>query len=41
MSTQEVLPVPTPTSPLGHWPEVLLVFLRLGLTSFAGPVAHL
>jgi len=25
----------------GHWPEVLAVFLRLGLTSFGGPVAHL
>ena len=25
----------------GNWPEVLRVFLRLGLTSFGGPVAHL
>src|SRR6516162_6421843 len=25
----------------GSWSEVLLVFLRLGLTSFGGPVAHL
>jgi chromate transporter len=25
----------------GTWPEVLMVFLRLGLTSFGGPVAHL
>ncbi len=25
----------------GTWPEVLVVFLRLGLTSFGGPVAHL
>jgi chromate transporter len=25
----------------GAWPEVLAVFLRLGLTSFGGPVAHL
>jgi chromate transporter len=25
----------------GRWPEVLAVFLRLGLTSFGGPVAHL
>jgi chromate transporter len=27
--------------PPGTWPEVLAVFLRLGLTSFGGPVAHL
>ena len=27
--------------PNGTWPEVLAVFLRLGLTSFGGPVAHL
>ena len=27
--------------PTGNWREVLLVFLRLGLTSFGGPVAHL
>lgn len=25
----------------GTWPDVLMVFLRLGLTSFGGPVAHL
>jgi len=25
----------------GNWPEVLRVFLRLGLTSFGGPIAHL
>jgi chromate transporter len=25
----------------GSWPEVLAVFLRLGLTSFGGPIAHL
>ena len=25
----------------GTWPEVFMAFLRLGLTSFGGPVAHL
>lgn len=25
----------------GRWPEVLAVFLRLGLSSFGGPIAHL
>src|SRR3954464_13178287 len=25
----------------GTWTEVLMVFLRLGLTSFGGPIAHL
>jgi chromate transporter len=30
-----------PAFPTGSWREVLLVFLRLGLTSFGGPVAHL
>lgn len=28
-------------APSGGWPEVLAVFLKLGLTSFGGPVAHL
>jgi chromate transporter len=28
-------------APAGRWTEVLVVFLRLGLTSFGGPVAHL
>ena len=27
--------------PGNSWPEVLAVFLRLGLTSFGGPIAHL
>jgi chromate transporter len=35
-------PPPVPLStPVGTAAEVLLVFLRLGLTSFGGPVAHL
>src|SRR5690349_9282065 len=29
------------SAPRGTWREVLAVFLRLGLTSFGGPVAHL
>lgn len=29
------------TAPRGSWVEVFAVFLRLGLTSFGGPVAHL
>lgn len=38
------MPPPEPdTDPLvrGSWPEVLRAFLKLGLTSFGGPVAHL
>jgi chromate transporter len=30
-----------PAAPAGRWPEVLAVFLKLGVTSFGGPVAHL
>jgi chromate transporter len=30
-----------PVTGQGNWREVLAVFLRLGLTSFGGPVAHL
>jgi chromate transporter len=29
------------TAPAGDWREVLAAFLRLGLTSFGGPIAHL
>ncbi len=32
---------PPPTAHAGNWREVLGAFLRLGLTSFGGPVAHL
>jgi chromate transporter len=35
--SKHVIPAAAP----GRWPEVLAVFLRLGLTSFGGPVAHL
>jgi len=30
-----------PVGSHGHWREVFSVFLRLGLTSFGGPIAHL
>jgi chromate transporter len=39
MTTSE--PTDSAAAPSGNWREVLLVFLRLGLTSFGGPVAHL
>jgi chromate transporter len=32
---------PAKSRPAGRWTEVFAVFLRLGLTSFGGPVAHL
>ena len=34
-------PVPDRTAPASSFVEILLVFLRLGLTSFGGPIAHL
>jgi chromate transporter len=40
MATHEENPVARELAG-GHWLEVLAVFLRLGLTSFGGPVAHL
>jgi len=30
-----------PAAPATSWPRIFLIFLRLGLTSFGGPVAHL
>jgi chromate transporter len=32
---------PGRTEPAGSWPEVWWAFLKLGLTSFGGPIAHL
>ncbi|MBZ6076386.1 chromate efflux transporter [Microvirga puerhi] len=40
MDRQEA-PQLTPTTPQGHAGEVFAAFLKLGLTSFGGPVAHL
>jgi chromate transporter len=41
MTTDEPSPAAASSAPPGTWPEVLAAFLRLGLTSFGGPVAHL
>jgi chromate transporter len=41
MTADETSSTATSSAPPGRWPEVLAVFLRLGLTSFGGPVAHL
>jgi chromate transporter len=39
--TEGAAGTPAKLVPSCSWPEVLAVFLRLGLTSFGGPVAHL
>src|SRR5438128_2471102 len=41
MSTLEQDATAAAAEPRGNWREVFAVFLRLGLTSFGGPVAHL
>jgi chromate transporter len=41
MPVPDATPSSTTSSPRGSALEVLLVFLKLGLTSFGGPVAHL
>jgi len=41
MATKARAKAPSVNAAPGHWLEVLAVFLRLGLTSFGGPVAHL
>ena len=41
MGPSEIHEPATQTAAGGNWPEVLSAFLRLGLTSFGGPVAHL
>lgn len=38
---QDAAPADTPTAPRDGVVAILLIFLRLGLTSFGGPVAHL
>ena len=41
MTSRELSEPQAGTAAAGHWLEVLAVFLRLGLTSFGGPIAHL
>jgi chromate transporter len=41
MGTRDVSESTMQAGPLGKWTEVFVVFLRLGLTSFGGPIAHL
>ena len=41
MGPSEIQESATQPATGGNWPEVLSAFLRLGLTSFGGPVAHL
>ncbi|MEX0842650.1 MAG: chromate efflux transporter [Xanthobacteraceae bacterium] len=41
MTARKLPQTAAPAAPLGNWLEVLRVFLRLGLTSFGVPIAHL
>ncbi len=41
MTTRNVAKSPADVVHTGNWREVLTVFLRLGVTSFGGPIAHL
>jgi chromate transporter len=41
MTTDEASAATSRSAPTGTWPEVFVAFLRLGLTSFGGPIAHL
>jgi len=41
MTTRDLPQTAASAAPPGNWLEVLRVFLRLGLTSFGGPIAHL
>jgi chromate transporter len=41
MTTRNIINSTVDAGPAGNWLEVLTAFLRLGLTSFGGPIAHL